>query len=128
MYATEPEVNGKYYPTRIGIAPEIQVEIIEILNKTLASTIDLWMQIKCSHWNVKGMQFFSLHQLFDTLAEQLDSFADLIAERVTALGGVALGAVQVAVKQSQIAQYPDNLQTGQEHVRAIAEGMAAYVR
>ena len=35
---------------------------------SLADTIDLYSQTKQAHWNVKGPQFFALHELFDQLA------------------------------------------------------------
>lgn len=120
------EINDKYYPTGTRLAPEIQVEIIEILNQTLATTVDLLMQVKCAHWNVKGMQFYALHQLFDDVAIQLDSFADLVAERIAALGGVALGTVQISGLKSQLPPYPNSMSTGPEFVTAIAARMAAY--
>lgn len=126
MAFNHDEIDVRDYATRIDLAPEVQVEMVEILNRTLASTIDLQMQFKCSHWNVKGMQFFQLHHLFDSLAEQLGEVSDLLAERVTALGGVALGTVQIASQASQIHPYPDSLTTGQAHLIAMAERTALY--
>lgn len=128
MNGTEHEINGQYYPSSIGLAPEVQVETIEILNLTLATTIDLWMQVKCAHWNVKGMQFYALHQLFNTVAEQLDMFANLLGERVAAIGGVALGTVQIATKKSQLPPYPDNISTCKEFITVIAERMSTYAQ
>lgn len=126
MNRSGQEINGKYYPTRTRLAPEVQVEIIEILNQTLATSIDLRMQVKCAHWNVKGMQFYALHQLFDKVAAQLDFFAGLLAERIAALGGVALGTVQIAGMRSQLSPYLNNLSSGSEFVTEIAERMATY--
>ncbi|MBE9138657.1 DNA starvation/stationary phase protection protein Dps [Nodosilinea sp. LEGE 07088] len=116
----------KDYPSRIDLAPEVQVEMTEILSRSLANTIDLRMQFKCSHWNVKGMQFFQLHQLFDTLAEQFDDFSDFLAERITALGGRAEGTVQIVVQKSKISPYPANISAGPEHLVALAERIALY--
>ncbi|MEO0457918.1 MAG: DNA starvation/stationary phase protection protein Dps [Cyanobacteria bacterium P01_A01_bin.114] len=126
MYSSQGVPSGRYYPTAVGLTPEVQVEAIEILNQTLASTIDLWMQVKCSRWNVKGMHFFSLYQLFDTLAEQLYRSIDLVGERVVALGGQALEPTQTMLVRSQIPQYPSELCTGKEHVTAMSRHVAVY--
>ncbi|PZD73321.1 DNA protection during starvation protein [Acaryochloris thomasi RCC1774] len=120
--------DGSYYSTRIDLAPEVQVEIIEILNRTLASTIDLWTQVNCAHWNVKGMQFFSLYQLFEQLAEQLNYFATLVGERIVALGGVALGTARTAAQFSEIPDYRLSSREGQGYVLLLAEQMAVYAR
>ena len=48
----------KLYGTRIDLAEDIRVKVIEILNQTLAATLDLKTQTKQAHWNVKGMDFY----------------------------------------------------------------------
>ena len=71
-----------YYPTRIDVPPEVQVEVIDLLNQTLATTLDLKTQVKQAHWNVKGMQFYQLHQLFDEIATQLEKYPHERGEQV----------------------------------------------
>ena len=51
------------------------------LNQKLADIIDLQTQLKQAHWNVKGPHFIGLHELFDKIAEDLESYVDMIAER-----------------------------------------------
>lgn len=79
----------KIFTTRIDLPLETREKTISLLNQQLADISDLYSQAKQAHWNVKGAQFYQLHQLFDKLAEELEEFVDLIAERVTALGGMA---------------------------------------
>ncbi|MEH2160624.1 MAG: ferritin-like domain-containing protein [Nostoc sp.] len=43
-------------------------------------------QIKYTHWNVKGKDFYQMHLLFDEIATEVEEFIDLIAERITTLG------------------------------------------
>jgi starvation-inducible DNA-binding protein len=38
--------------------------------------------VKQAHWNVKGMQFYQLHQLFDEIATQLDEYPHERGEQV----------------------------------------------
>src|ERR1044071_2135764 len=96
----------KNYKTSIDLPAEVREQVITLLNQHLADTFDLYSQTKQAHWNVKGPQFFQLHELFDKLADQLQDFADVIAERVTALGGTALGTVRMSAAASRLPEYP----------------------
>lgn len=96
-------------------------ELIQILNQQLADNFDVYSQLKQAHWNVKGMQFYALHQLFDDLAAEMLGFVDMIAERVTALGGVAKGTVRMAAANSKISQSPDTFDNGEFTVNKMVE-------
>jgi starvation-inducible DNA-binding protein len=41
-------------PVRIDIPPEIRLYVVQLLNQTLACTVDLRSQVKQACWNVKG--------------------------------------------------------------------------
>jgi starvation-inducible DNA-binding protein len=116
------------YPTRIDLDGESRGELIELLNQQLADTLDLYTQSKQAHWNVKGLDFFQLHELFDKLAEMVFPFVDEIAERVTALGGAAAGTVRMSASNSRLPEYPADLPEGRQHVEALAERWAAYAK
>jgi starvation-inducible DNA-binding protein len=96
----------KLFKTHIDMASETQEMMIALLNQQLADTADLYSQTKQAHWNVKGAQFYQLHELFDKLANELIDYVDLIAERATALGGTALGTVRMAATTSRLPEYP----------------------
>lgn len=122
MIATKTQ---KSFPTRIDIAPEVRSEMIALLNQQLADTFDLYSQTKHAHWNVKGPQFFSLHELFDKLAGTLENYVDLIAERATALGGFAQGTARLAAANSQLAEFPLDVTGSMSTVEALAVRYAA---
>jgi starvation-inducible DNA-binding protein len=88
------------YPTRVGVPENIRQAIIALLNALLADSTDLRTQVKWAHWNVKGIHFIQLHELFDSVASHLKEQTDTIAERVTTLGGVANGTVREAAAKS----------------------------
>ncbi len=115
----------KTFPTRIGLAPEVREDMIALLNQQLADTFDLYSQTKQAHWNVKGPQFYPLHELFDKLAAELSGYADLIAERATALGGLARGTVRHAAADSRLAEFPPDVTGSMPTVEALAERYAA---
>jgi starvation-inducible DNA-binding protein len=64
-------------------------QLVDLLNTALAAAIDLELAAKQAHWNVKGPNFFSLHQLFDQVYEEASEWVDELAERAVQLGGVA---------------------------------------
>ncbi len=61
-------------------------EVMAQLFPLLCSTMDLHGATKLAHWQVRGHQFFTLHQAFDIVAEQTSGWADDIAERLMATG------------------------------------------
>ena len=117
-----------FYPTRIDLAAEVRFQVVEVLSQTLATTTDLKTQVKQAHWNVKGMDFYQLHELFDEMATELEEYIDMVAERITALGGTALGTARTAATQSLLPEYPFDIADGIEHVTALAERFALYAK
>lgn len=113
------------FSTRIDIPAEARPKVISLLNQLLADTFDLMSQTKFAHWNVKGPTFIALHKLFDELAELVEGHVDDIAERVTALGGVAMGTARQAAAMSHTPEFPANTFKGQDVVTALAERYAA---
>jgi len=115
----------KTFATSIDLAAGVRQSMIALLNEQLAATFDLYSQTKQAHWNVKGAHFYPLHELFDKLAEQLVECIDMIAERATALGGLALGTVRLAAANSQLPELPLNVTDSLPTVKALAERYAA---
>jgi starvation-inducible DNA-binding protein len=114
------------FPTRIDLPEKDRRPLIDLLNGRLADTADLYSQVKQAHWNVKGPDFIQLHLLFDQLAAELFPFIDLIAERATALGGVALGTARMAAACSTLPEYPVDATEGQRHLKALIDRYAVF--
>ena len=112
--------------THNTLAENIRAQSIEILNKHLAAAIDLHAQVKQAHWNVRGPNFIALHQLFDKVSEEVESFSDKLAERAGGLGGTAHGTLQVAAERSFLVPYPHGIADGSQHVFAVAGSLAAF--
>jgi starvation-inducible DNA-binding protein len=114
------------FATRIDIAEASRDELVQLLNARLADTFDLYSQLKQAHWNVKGSDFIQLHELYDDVAESVLEYVDTIAERATALGGLALGTARMAAAASTLDEYPADSVAGIETVEVIADRLAAY--
>ena len=116
---------SRLFKTLIDLKPEGRDTTIALLNRQLADTFDLYSQTKQAHWNVKGINFFPLHELFDKLAEQVLDYVDLLAERATTLGGIALGTARLSASASRLREYPGEAITGPQHLEALAARYAA---
>lgn len=112
--------------TRIDLPVSVREKVIPVLQGRLADSVDLFTQAKHAHWNVKGSSFIALHELFDEVAEIAAHDSDLIAERITALGGRADGTSRIAAAQSKLSEYPLELTNGMEHVAALTDRLAAF--
>lgn len=116
------------HETRNDIKEGTREELIGLLNQRLADATDLKTQVKQAHWNVKGMSFISLHELFDQIASQVDTYVDDLAERITALGGTALGTARIAAQNSTLPEYPIEIADGADHIDALATVLADFGR
>ena len=111
--------------TRIDLPSDTRRQMVQLCNEQLADTFDLFSQTKQAHWNVKGPQFYHLHELYDELAEKLLGHVDLIAERATALGGAATGTAQMAAQATRLPDFSAGPVGSMESVEMLVERYAA---
>lgn len=114
--------------TKNDLPLETRTTVVDELNIRLAEAIDLAYHAKQAHWNVKGMEFRSLHKLFDRSYETIDEYVDEIAERCAQLGGVVQGTIQAAVKSTTLEEYPLEILDGKEHVEVFADRMSHFTK
>jgi starvation-inducible DNA-binding protein len=114
------------FETRNDLTLATRSKVVKLLNERLADAIDLGTQVKHAHWNVKGPNFIALHELFDKLAEAVEDQIDTIAERATALGGVAHGTLAEVARATSLKPYPAAITEGVAHVKALASVLAAF--
>jgi starvation-inducible DNA-binding protein len=124
--AKSANAKTRTFRTSIDLEPDVRADVIALLNARLADTFDLYSQLKQAHWNVKGMDFIQLHELFDEIAERTLVYVDDIAERAIELGGYATGTARMASSSSSLPEYPTQATNGQEHLTAVVERMALY--
>ena len=114
-------ITQRSFETRVNLPADARQRMVDLLNGQLADTFDLFSQAKQAHWNVKGPPFYQMHELFDELAGQLKDHVDLIAERATALGGVALGTARMAAEKSRLPEWKTEITESQAVADALAE-------
>lgn len=112
--------------TKNDLPENVRSEMIALLQQALAASMDLRMQSKQAHWNVKGPSFIALHQLFDTAADEADVYSDDLAERLVQLGGVADGTRGTIAATSKLPAYSTEIRSGKEHVDAYSTALATF--
>lgn len=112
--------------TRISLSAEARLSVGTMLAKSLAEAVDLERQAKQAHWNVRGVHFQQLHELFDTVAEEAREFGDMLAERAATLGAMPDATVGSVAQWSELKGYPTGKVAAAEHVRAVADALAGF--
>lgn len=74
-----------------GMSEDRSRRTIEILERRLASLLDLQLTLKHIHWNVIGANFISIHEFLDPQVDSVRTMADETAERIATLGGEPRG-------------------------------------
>ncbi len=114
------------YKTKNSLPESVRTQSIALLGKNLALAIDLSLQTKQAHWNVKGPNFIALHELFDKVSDEIREFVDLIAERITTLGGTAEGTIQAIGPRTTLPAYSLTISSGPQHLEALSSALAAF--
>jgi starvation-inducible DNA-binding protein len=74
---------------------QTRAQMTAVLNRQLADTSDPYNRAKQAHWNVK-------EPLFDQLADALEQYVELPAQRVTTLRWDAMGTVRRVAAASRL--------------------------
>ena len=112
--------------TQSTLTENMRSQAVELLNRHLAAAMDLRDQLKQAHGNVRGPTFIAVHELFDRIAGEAESYSNLIAERTAGLGGVLGGAVQVAGERSFLIPYLLHIADESEYIFAVAASLSAF--
>ena len=95
-------------------------QVVKILNEQLSDWNLLFVKLHNYHWNVKGSDFFTLHEKFELLYNEAAVHIDEIAERVLALGATPAGSFKEYLALSTLEEA-----TGKENSREMVEQIVA---
>jgi starvation-inducible DNA-binding protein len=102
---------GQDQPVATGIRnPDT---LADAISGVFADTYRLTFKTHAYHWNVEGPLFFSLHNLTEAQYEDLFSAADVLAERIRALGKMAPTSLAQIIEKSVIKDEDANLSAGE---------------
>jgi starvation-inducible DNA-binding protein len=103
------------------LSADAQKPVVEELQSALSELIDLSLAGKQAHWNVIGPHFRSVHLQLDELVTVARDHADLVAERVAALGGNPNGNPETVVAERSNAAMPTGYLTDADAVRTVVD-------
>lgn len=112
---------SKLRPTRINLAEDRRQGLARLLNSLVTSLIDLRIQVKLAHWNVRGPHFIAYHELFDEVASHLEDATDLAAERAATLGAPAGAPLQTVARDTPLEPWPLDERQDQAVMRIVAD-------
>lgn len=92
----------------LGISETDLKSVNQALATVLSDTFTLFVKTQGYHWNVTGPHFRSLHLLLEEQYIELHDAADLLAERMRALGATAPGSF---AEFSELATVKDHVPT-----------------
>lgn len=86
----------------LGYDKQASKEIVEVLNQLLADYSVHYQKVRNYHWNVKGEDFFDLHEQFENLYNEARLHIDEIAERIRVFGETPYSTMADYLKYSNI--------------------------
>jgi starvation-inducible DNA-binding protein len=111
----------------IGLDREKSARLAEKLNVLLAHYSLFYQNVRGYHWNIRGRNFFELHQKFEELYNDLLIKIDEVAERILTLGAVPRHAYSVYMEISSIKE-SEKVSDGDEAVKDILEAFHTLIR
>lgn len=94
--------------------------LAKALADVLADTLRLTFKTQVCHWNIEGPLFHAAHTLTEEQYGAMFAAADVLAERIRALGHLAPARLEDIVKRSRIDDAQGGV-TAEEMIAALAE-------
>jgi len=106
--------------TAVALSTDARTAIAEALNQAVAETAVTTMLAQNFHWNVTGMAFGPLHDLFQKIYEDHFVAQDDLAERIKALDAHAEGTLAGMLKRSKVGEH-DGHATDKQMIKAMQD-------
>lgn len=112
---------------KIGLSKENSKKLSDKLNELLSNYTVFYMNVRGYHWNIKGKSFFTLHEKFEELYDDLFLKIDEVAERILTLGNTPLHSYTDFLKHSKIKE-DKNISTGEGCVQGILNAFKTIIQ
>lgn len=93
---------------KIGIPKKDLTQSVKNLTVVLSNEMVLYVKTRKFHWNVTGNSFMELHKLFEAQYTDLELKIDEVAERISKLGGKAIGTMKEFIDNSTLKESSAN--------------------
>jgi starvation-inducible DNA-binding protein len=103
------EANKKRVYALLGYTKMETAEIVDAMNKLIANYSVHYQKLRNFHWNVKGSDFFDIHEQFEQQYDEAIVNIDDIAERIRVFGQTPLSTMKDYLDNSDIEESPSDL-------------------
>ncbi len=103
-------------------------QVTGALQKVLVDLVDLSLQLKQAHWNVRGHNFQPVHLQLDEIVETVRDASDDVAERLTTLSVAADGRVTTVAQDSSLENYPPEFISWQQTISLVADRLMTAIK
>ncbi|HVI44841.1 MAG TPA: Dps family protein [Chitinophaga sp.] len=86
----------------IGVSAEHAKQIALELNKVLADELIIYAKTRNCHWNIEGPNFMEMHKFYEDQYEELEEYADEVAEYIRSIGHYAEGRYADVLKLTNL--------------------------
>ena len=100
----------------------------QMLNALLADEFVLYVRTLNCHWNVRGMQFHSLHDFFEKLYQATAVVIDDLAERVRTVGGTAMATMEEYLGNTRLKERIGQPADPRKMISELAEGHETVIK
>lgn len=118
----------KLLDANIALSDTARQKIAAILNKVLADQHVIYVKLHNYHWNVTGLQFHSLHEMFEEQYNEVKEMIDETAERIRKVGHRPEGTLKAYLERTRLDEAPSNALEATEMIRDLLETNEAFVR
>ena len=112
----------------LGIKEKDLTEINDLLNHVLADGNVLYIKLRKFHWNLSGDNFMELHKLFEEQYDAVAEAIDEVAERISTLGGIAIGTTSEFAELSLLIENPGKIPSNQEMIKELVNDHETIVK
>ncbi|MDY0210535.1 MAG: DNA starvation/stationary phase protection protein [Acholeplasma sp.] len=95
------------------------MKLFTALNKEVSNLSVLFTKLHHFHWYVKGKQFYQLHELFESLYDEMNERYDEFAERLLMIGGKPLSTQKAYLETASIKEATDQTLSDKEMINHV---------
>lgn len=96
---------------KLGFTKPEASELVDSMNKLLANYHVHYQKLRNYHWNVKGPDFFDVHEEFEELYNEAIKNIDKIAERIRVFGYTPMSTLKEYLEISEIKETGTDLES-----------------
>ena len=96
--------------------------LVKVTNQIIANIGRLHVKLHQYHWFVKGQNFYTLHEKFEELYNENETYFDRLAERLVIIGADPVSTTEEFIQYSTINESPkDKYLTAEEMVTKVVD-------